>query len=137
MYIDDLVYAVMKACKTPVAGVKLVNVGTGVGTSIRTLAQMLAELPTMARLVSLWIPGMTASGVIGTGPASRPCRQRNLIWNKQETAGRRLSLQKSYPPAYPHQCALAWSACWRTLLDSKKAVSPMRGLDVKKPAEAG
>jgi GDP-L-fucose synthase len=44
MYIDDLAGAVMKACETPVDGVELVNVGTGVGTSIRALAQMLAEL---------------------------------------------------------------------------------------------
>lgn len=44
MYIDDLAQAVMKACATPVDGVELVNVGTGVGTSIRTLAQMIAEL---------------------------------------------------------------------------------------------
>jgi len=53
MFIDDLVYAVMKACEIPVAGVELVNAGTGVGTSIHTLAQMLAELTTIARLISL------------------------------------------------------------------------------------
>lgn len=44
MYIDDLARAVVKACETAVDGVELVNVGTGVGTSIRTLAQMLTEL---------------------------------------------------------------------------------------------
>lgn len=44
MYIDDLAGAVIKACETSVDGVELVNVGTGVGTSIRALAQILTEL---------------------------------------------------------------------------------------------
>jgi GDP-L-fucose synthase len=44
MYIDDLANAVMKACETQIDGVELVNVGTGTGTSIRALAQILTEL---------------------------------------------------------------------------------------------
>lgn len=40
-------------------------------------------------------------------------------------------------PQPPPQCALAWSVFWRTLMDSKKAVSPMRKAEMKKPAEAG
>ena len=44
MYIDDLAEAVVKACETRVNGVELVNVGTGVGTSIAELAALLAEL---------------------------------------------------------------------------------------------
>jgi GDP-L-fucose synthase len=44
MYIDDLARAIVHACDTPVQGVELVNVGTGVGTSIRQLADLIAEL---------------------------------------------------------------------------------------------
>jgi GDP-L-fucose synthase len=44
MYIDDLALAVLNACETRVNGVDLVNVGTGIGTSIRELAELLTEL---------------------------------------------------------------------------------------------
>ncbi len=44
MYIDDLALAILRACELRIDGVELINVGTGKGTSIRALADLLAEL---------------------------------------------------------------------------------------------
>uniref|UniRef100_E6QWL6 Putative bifunctional GDP-fucose synthetase: GDP-4-dehydro-6-deoxy-D-mannose epimerase and GDP-4-dehydro-6-L-deoxygalactose reductase n=1 Tax=mine drainage metagenome TaxID=410659 RepID=E6QWL6_9ZZZZ len=44
MYIDDLALAILRACEVKVNGVELINVGTGIGMSIRALAELLAEL---------------------------------------------------------------------------------------------
>jgi len=44
MYIDDLALAILRACEFEVKGVELINVGTGTGTTIRELAELIAEL---------------------------------------------------------------------------------------------
>lgn len=44
MYIDDLALAIQRACEREMKGVELINVGTGTGTTIRELAELLAEL---------------------------------------------------------------------------------------------
>jgi GDP-L-fucose synthase len=44
MYIEDLALSIVLCCEVEIDGVELVNVGTGIGTSIRELAELMAEL---------------------------------------------------------------------------------------------
>lgn len=82
MYIDDLAHAVMKACETPVNGVELVNVGTGVGTSIGSLAHMLTELTDFKGKI-LWA-GSASNGAMRK--VMKVDRMRTLLGIDQTTS---------------------------------------------------
>jgi len=81
MYIDDLALAVVRACETRVDGVELVNVGTGVGTSIRELAELIAELTGFKGQVH-WA-GATSNGAMRK--VMRVDRMRSVLGMERST----------------------------------------------------
>jgi GDP-L-fucose synthase len=75
MYIDDLVLAIIRACDAESQGVQLINVGTGIGTSIGELAQSLAELTGFGGTIH-WA-GSASNGAMRK--VMRVDRMRNLL----------------------------------------------------------